>query len=199
MSSPSKLPPLMKALLDFLPILLFFGAYKFYGIYPATGVLMAATVAQMAILYAIDKKLSTMHKATLALILIFGTLTLVLQDERFIKWKPTVLYAAMAIALAVALWGFRKNFLKIMLGSQLNLPDPVWNRLTVAWMLYCLFMAAINGYVAAYWSTDAWANFKLWGYIFPVTFIIGQGFYVARHMQNDAAPANPDQPPGSAG
>ena len=187
----------MKALLDFLPILLFFGAYKFYGIYPATGVLMAATVAQMAILYAIDKKLSTMHKATLALILIFGTLTLVLQDERFIKWKPTVLYAAMAIALAVALWGFRKNFLKIMLGSQLNLPDPVWNRLTVAWMLYCLFMAAINGYVAAYWSTDAWANFKLWGYVIPVAFIIGQGFYVARHLEDE--PASDAPPSGGAG
>ena len=114
--------------------------------------------------------------------------------------KVAMLYAYLAtVVLAVALWGFRKNFLKIMLGSQLNLPDPVWNRLTVAWMLYCLFMAAINGYVAAYWTTDAWANFKLWGYIFPVTFIIGQGFYVARHMQNDAAPANPDQPPGSAG
>ena len=143
----------MKALLDFLPIVLFFGAYKLYGIYPATAVLMVATTAQMAIVYAIDKKLSAMHKATLALILIFGTLTLVLQDERFIKWKPTVLYTAMAVALAVALWGFRKNFLKIMLGSQLNLPDPVWNRLTVAWMLYCLFMAAINGYVAAYWTS----------------------------------------------
>ena len=191
----------MKALLDFLPIVLFFGAYKLYGIYPATAVLMVATTAQMAIVYAIDKKLSAMHKATLALILIFGTLTLVLQDERFIKWKPTVLYAAMALALAVALWVYRKNFLKIMLGSQLNLPDPVWNRLTVAWMLYCLFMAAINGYVAAFWTTDAWANFKLWGYIFPVAFIVGQGFYVARHMQDEpeAAAASDTPPPGGAG
>ncbi len=191
----------MKALLDFLPILLFFGAYKLWGIYPATGVLMAATAVQMAIIYAIDKKLSTMHKATLALILIFGALTLVLQDDRFIKWKPTVLYAAMALALAVALWVYRKNFLKIMLGSQLNLPDPVWNRLTVAWMLYCLFMAAINGYVAAFWTTDAWANFKLWGYVFPVAFIVGQGFYVARHMQDEPAAAAPasDNPPGGAG
>ena len=193
----------MKALLDFLPILLFFGAYKLWGIYPATAVLMAATAAQMAIVYAIDKKLSTMHKATLALILVFGTLTLVLQDERFIKWKPTVLYAAMALALAVALWGYRKNFLKIMLGSQLNLPDPVWNRLTVAWMLYCLFMAAINGYVAAFWTTDAWANFKLWGYVFPVAFIIGQGFYVARHLQDDPAPptstTDGGTPPGGQG
>ena len=178
----------MKLLLDFLPLVLFFGAYKMYGIYVGTAVLMAATVAQMAIIYAIDKKLTTMHKTTLALILIFGGLTLFLQDERFIKWKPTVLYTAMAVALAVALWVYRKNFLKMMLGSQLALPDPVWNRLTAAWVLYCLFMAAINGYVAAFFSTDAWANFKLWGYVFPLAFIVGQGLYVARHL-SDEAPA----------
>ena len=185
----------MKALLDFLPILLFFGAYKLQGIYVATGVLMAATVLQMAVVYAIDKKLTAMHKVTLALILVFGTLTLVLQDERFIKWKPTVLYTAMALALAVALWAFHKNFLRIMLGSQLSLPDPVWNRLTVAWIGYCLFMAALNGYVAAYYSTDAWANFKLWGYVFPIAFIIGQGLYVARHLKNEPGP---DTPPGES-
>lgn len=175
----------MKILLDFAPIALFFIAYKMGGIYVGTAVLMAATVAQMTIIYLIDKKLSTMHKATLALILIFGALTLFLQDERFIKWKPTVLYTAMAIALAVALWGFGKNFLKILLGSQLTLPEPVWGRLNTAWVVYCLFMAAINGYVAAFYSTDAWANFKLWGYAFPLIFIIGQGFYVARHMSDD--------------
>lgn len=183
----------MKALLDFLPILLFFGAYKLYGIYPATAVLMAATAAQMAIIYAIDRKLTAMHKATLALILVFGTLTLVLQDERFIKWKPTVLYAAMALALAVALWAYRKNFLKIMLGSQLSLPEPVWHRLTLAWVLYCLFMATLNGYVAAFWSTDAWADFKLWGYVFPVAFIVGQGIYVARHLSDEPAAGNPPE------
>ncbi|MBH1964613.1 MAG: septation protein A [Comamonadaceae bacterium] len=194
----------MKLLLDFAPIVLFFIAYKLEGIYVGTAVLMAATTLQMVIIYLMDKKLSTMHKATLALILIFGTLTLVLQDERFIKWKPTVLYTAMAIALAVALWGFGKNFLKIMLGSQLSLPEPVWVRLNTIWVLYCLFMAAINGYVAAFYSTDAWANFKLWGYAFPVLFIIGQGFYVARHMSEpvpestDKSPDDPTLPPGSA-
>ena len=178
----------MKILLDFLPILLFFGAYKMWGIYVATAVLMAATTVQMGIVYAMDKKLSTMHKVTLALILIFGTLTLVLQDDRFIKWKPTVLYAAMALALAVALWGFGKNVLKLMLGAQLNLPDAVWTRLNIAWVVYCLFMAAINGYVAAFYSTDAWANFKLWGYVFPLAFIIGQGIYVSRHLREDTQP-----------
>ena len=104
----------MKILIDFFPILLFFGAYKFYGIYVGTAVLMAATVVQMGLIYAIDRRLQTMHKVTLVLILLFGTLTLVLQDDRFIKWKPTVLYGAMSVALAVALWVMKKNFLLII-------------------------------------------------------------------------------------
>lgn len=172
----------MKLLLDFLPILLFFGAYKVYGIYVATGVLMAVTVLQMGYIYLTERRLQTMQKATLVLVLVFGTLTLVLQDERFIKWKPTVLYAAMAIGLAVAVWGLRKNFIKALLGSQLELPDPVWHRLNIAWIAYCAFMAAANGYVAALFSTEVWVDFKLWGYLFPLVFIVGQGLYIARHV-----------------
>ncbi len=175
----------MRFLIDFLPIVLFVGAYKLYDIYVATGVLMAATVVQMALIYAMDRKLTTMHKITLLLILVFGSLTLVLQNELFIKWKPTVLYMAMAIGLSIALWTAKKNFLKLMLGSQLDLPDPVWMRLNVVWIAYCLFMAVINGYVAAYFSTDAWVNFKLWGYVFPLAFIIGQGLYIAPHLKAD--------------
>ena len=173
----------MKIVIDFLPIVLFVGAYKLYDIYVATGVLMAATVVQMALIYTIDRKLTTMHKITLLLILVFGSLTLVLQNELFIKWKPTVLYLAMAIGLSIALWTAKKNFLKLMLGSQLELPDPVWMRLNVVWISYCLFMAVINGYVAAYFSTEAWVNFKLWGYVFPLAFIIGQGLYIAPHLK----------------
>ena len=173
----------MRFLIDFLPIVLFVGAYKLYDIYVATGVLMAATVAQMALIYFLDRKLTTMHKITLLLILVFGSLTLVLQNELFIKWKPTVLYMAMAIGLSIALWTAKKNFLKLMLGSQLDLPDPVWMRLNVIWIAYCLFMAVINGYVAAYFSTEAWVNFKLWGYVFPLAFIIGQGLYIAPHLK----------------
>jgi len=178
----------MKVLIDFFPILLFFGAYKFADIYTATATLMVATVVQMGLIYTLDKKLQTMHKITLLLVVIFGTLTLVLQDERFIKWKPTVLYGAMAIALAIALWGMRKNFLKLLLGSQLSLPDAVWLRLNWAWIVYCAFMAAINAYVAAYFSTDAWVNFKLWGYVFPLVFIVGQGLYIAPHLSEHDKP-----------
>jgi intracellular septation protein len=175
----------MRLLLDFLPILLFFGAYKLHDIYVATAVLMAATVVQTAIIYAIDRKIATMQKATLVMILAFGALTLYLHDERFIKWKPTVLYAAIAIGLAVAVWTFKKSFLKLMLGSQLELPDRVWMRLNVAWIAYCVFMALINAYVAVFFSTEAWVDFKLWGYVFPVAFLVGQGFYIAPHLKGD--------------
>ena len=177
----------MKLLIDFFPLLLFFGAYKLQDIYVATAVLMAATVLQMVLIYVIDRKLQTMHKITLLLILVFGSLTLVLQDERFIKWKPTVLYAAMGLALALALWIWRKNFLKILLGSQLELPEGVWLRLNLAWIVYAFFMAALNAYVAAFYSTEDWVNFKLWGYVFPLVFIIGQGVYIARHLKSDPA------------
>ena len=175
----------MKILIDFFPILLFFGAYKMFNIYTATGVLMAATVLQMGLIYAIDRKLQAMHKITLALILVFGTLTLVLQDDRFIKWKPTVLYAAMSLGLAIAVWGYRKNFLKMLLGSQLTLADAVWHKLNVAWIIYTAFMAAINSYVVLNFSTEAWVSFKLWGYVFPLVFLVGQGIFIAPHIQSD--------------
>ena len=181
----------MKTLIDFFPILLFFGAYKLYDIYVGTAVLMGATVLQMAIIYGMDRKLQMMHKITLVLILGFGALTLILHDDRFIKWKPTVLYAAMGIALAVAVWGMKKNFLKMLLGSQLELPDAVWHRLNIVWVVYALFMAAINAYVVVNYSTEAWVNFKLWGYVFPLAFIIGQGVYIAPHLtasKGDDAP-----------
>ena len=175
----------MRFLIDFFPILLFFGAYKLHDIYVGTAVLMAATLLQSVIIYAIDRRLQTMQKATLALVLLFGALTLGLHDERFIKWKPTVLYFGMALGLAAALWGWRKNVLQLLLGSQLRLPDAVWGRLTWAWIVYFLFMAASNAYVAAYYSTEAWMDFKLWGYVFPVVFIVGQGLYVARYLKDE--------------
>jgi intracellular septation protein len=175
----------MKTLIDFFPILLFFGAYKFYDIYVGTAVLMGATVLQMALIYGIDRRLQTMHKVTLVLVLGFGALTLALHDDRFIKWKPTVLYAAMGIALGFAVWILKKNFLKLMLGSQLELPEPVWQRLNLIWIAYAFFMAAINAYVVLNYSTEAWVNFKLWGYVFPLAFIIGQGLYIAPHLTGE--------------
>ncbi|MEN9905416.1 MAG: hypothetical protein RLZZ555_1981 [Pseudomonadota bacterium] len=175
----------MRILIDFFPILLFFGAYKLHDIYVGTAVLMAATLLQSGIIYAIDRRLQTMQKATLALVLVFGALTLGLHDERFIKWKPTVLYAGMALGLGAALWGWKKNVLQMLLGSQLRLPSAVWNRLTLAWVLYFIFMAGSNAFVAHFYSTETWMDFKLWGYAFPLLFIAGQGLYVAPYLKDE--------------
>ncbi len=175
----------MRFLIDFFPVPIFFAAFKLYDIYVGTAVLMAATLLQTAIIYSIDRKLQTMQKVVLVMVLVFGALTLALHDERFIKWKPTVLYGAMALVLAVGLWVWKKNFLQVMLSSQLKLPDAVWARLSLIWIGYFLFMSALNAYVAAYFSTEAWVNFKLWGYVFPLLFIVGQGLYIARHLKED--------------
>lgn len=173
----------MKQLLDFLPILLFFVAFKTYDIYVATGVIMVATAIQMAILYKLDGHLQTMHKVTLGLVLGFGALTLAFHDERFVKLKPTVLYAFMALALGFGLWVMKKSFLKSMMGKQLSLPDPVWQRLTLIWIGYAVFMATLNGYVAYALTTEQWVNFKIWGYAIPLVFLLVQGLYIAKHMQ----------------
>jgi intracellular septation protein len=184
----------MKTLLDFIPILLFFAAYKLHAwfgvskdeaMFFATPVLMAATVVQMAVIYYLDRKLSTLQKVTLGMILVFGGITLVLHDKRYIMWKPTVLYAGMSIALAVSVWVMRKDFLKTMLGSQLELPDSIWHKLNVAWVFYTAFMSISNAYVALYFSEEAWADFKIWGYVFPITFLIAQALFIAPHLKGD--------------
>ena len=172
----------MKIALDLFPILIFFAAYKYASIYEATAVLMAATVVQSLLMYRIDGKLATLQKVTLVLILVFGTLTLVLHDDRFIKFKPTLLYSGMALGLLVSQFVFKKNFLKTMLGSQVNLPDANWQTLSMAWIAYCVFMASLNAYVAHNFSTEDWVNFKIWGYVFPLIFIVGTGIYIAKNV-----------------
>ena len=173
----------MKLLIDFFPIILFFVAFKIWGIYVATGVAIAATVAQIAYLRLRQGKIEPMQWLSLGVIVVFGGATLLAQNETFIKWKPTVLYIAMALTLAVALWGMKKNLLHILLGGQLKLPDFVWNKLTIAWVGYCLFMAGINAVMVVFFSTEQWISFKLWGYVFPLAFLVGQGIYIARHLK----------------
>ena len=181
----------MKQILDFLPILLFFGAFKMYDIYVATGVIMVATTVQMLILYKLDGSLQTMHKVTWALVLGFGALTLGFHDERFVKIKPTVLYIFTGLALGIGLWILKKNFLKMMLGAQLKMADGIWRNLTLIWVTYSFFMAALNAYVALFYTTEQWVNFKLWGYAFPLVFLVAQGLYISRHLQSEELEVKP--------
>jgi intracellular septation protein len=116
----------MKFLFDIFPVVLFFIAFKLSDIYVATGVAIAATCLQVAWLWLRGRKVENMVWVSLAVIVVFGGATLLLQDETFIKWKPTVLYWLFAAVLTVAELGFRRNLIRAMMQAQMSLPDVVW-------------------------------------------------------------------------
>ena len=173
----------MKFLLDIFPVVLFFIAYKAFDIYVATAVAMAATVIQIAWVWLRHRKVDNMLWVSLAIIMVFGSATLLLQDETFIKWKPTVLYWLFTAVLAVAELGFGKNLIRSMMEQQVSLPAPVWKRLNFSWMGFFAGMGALNLYVASRYSTDTWVNFKLFGGIgLMLVFVVLQALLLARHI-----------------
>ncbi|MDO9315902.1 MAG: septation protein A [Burkholderiaceae bacterium] len=214
----------MKLLLDFLPIILFFGTYKYAQsntewaaafatehlgfivsggavgateapVLLSTVVVIIATFAQIAYLYARGRKVDTMLWVSLVLVVLLGGATIWFHNEEFIKWKPTVLYWAMALALWVGPALFGKNLLQKMMGDQVRLPEPVWARLNLAWVAFFFMMGVLNRYVAWRYSTDTWVNFKLFGSMgLMIVFMVAQGFYLSRHLEPDEAESNP--PPG---
>ena len=175
----------MKFLFDFLPVILFFVAFKLAGIYVATGVAIATSFAQVAWLKIRKKKIEPMVWASLAIFAVFGGATLLLQDETFIKWKPTVLYWLFGAALAGGA-ALGRNLIRMVLSEQVQLPDPVWARLNWSWVGFFAFMGALNLYVAYNFSTDLWVNFKLFGGMgLMILFVLLQAFFLARYMEEE--------------
>src|SRR5512139_232210 len=176
----------MQLLADYLPLILFFVAFKLKGIYVATAVAIAASVIQIA-WFAWRGKVSTVHWLSLVIIVVFGGATLLLQDETFIKWKPTVLYGLFGATLAIGRLAFRRNLLTHLM-QGIALPGPVWTRLTWAWVAFFAFMGVANWYVAFHYSTDTWVNFKVWGGIgLFLAFALAQGMLLARHVREEAS------------
>ncbi len=174
----------MKILYDLLPIVLFFVAFKMAGIYVATAVAIVASVVQIAWLKLSGKRVEGMQWAGLIIILVFGGMTLVLQDESFIKLKPTILYACFAIALLVAKVFMKRNLINAMMGKQLQLPGAVWERLNWAWIGFFVFMAVLNLFVANNFPTETWVNFKLFGAMgLTILFVIAQAVYLSKHVK----------------
>ncbi len=173
----------MKLLVDFFPIILFFVAFKFAGIYVATATAIAATFAQIGWLKLRRRKVDTMMWVSLAIIVVFGGATLVLHDETFIKWKPTVLYWLFGAALALARLLWRKNLIRTMLGEQVTLPETAWRQLNWSWIGFFATMGALNLYVAYNFSTDQWVNFKLFGGLgLMLVFVVLQALLMAKHV-----------------
>jgi intracellular septation protein len=174
----------MKFLFDLFPVLLFFVAFKLAGIYVATGVAIAASLLQVAWLKLRRQRVEPMLWASLAIIVVFGGATLVLQDETFIKWKPTVLYWLFGMVLAGAALVFRRNLIRSMLSEQVKLPEPMWARLNWSWVGFFAFMGAANLYVAYHYPTDLWVNFKLFGGMgLMLLFVVVQALFLARYME----------------
>jgi intracellular septation protein len=175
----------MKFLFDLAPVLAFFIAFKLADIYVATAVAIVTTFVQVAWLKLRGKRVDAMLWASLAIIVVFGGATLALQDETFIKWKPTVLYWLLGAVLGGAAVLFRRNLVRAMLSEQVRLPDPVWNRLNWSWVGFFAFMGALNLYVAYNFSTDLWVNFKLFGGMgLMLVFVVAQAFVLARHVED---------------
>ena len=203
----------MKLLFDLLPVILFFVTYKVAGSFPqqsiamagaalgwmvgdgtvpdgqapillATAVAIIASVLQVGWLLLRGKRVDPMLWVSLAVIVVFGGATIWFHDETFIKWKPSILYWLFGSALLLGHLIWKRNLLKSLLGTQLDVPGPVWGRLLWAWVAFFGVMGVVNLVVAYSVSTDTWVNFKLFG-LFGLTlvFTLGIGIYLARHMK----------------
>lgn len=202
----------MKLLFDLFPVILFFLVFKLAGANPeaaqafgsdylsalvsggefsiaqapillATAVAIVATFAQIGWLILRQRKVDNMLWVSLAIIVIFGGATIYFHDEHFIKIKPTVLYWCFSLALLVSPLLLKKNLMKSMMGSQLNLPEPVWSRLNLAWGLFFATMGLVNLYVAFNFPLNFWVNFKLFGFLgLMIVFVILQSVYLSRYL-----------------
>ena len=176
----------MKFLFDLFPVILFFAAFKLGDIFIATGVAIIATFAQIGWVWLRHRKVDTMLWVSLGVITVFGGMTLIFHDETFIKWKPTVLYWALAAGLAGSTLFFRKNLIRALLSEQIEAPEFVWNRLNWSWIGFFVFMGLANLAIAFAFnlSTETWVNFKMFGGIgLMLLFAVIQGLMLSKYIE----------------
>lgn len=197
----------MQLLQDFFPLLVFFGVFRWKDIYWATGALIVAVVLQTALQYARTRKVSPMGLVSLALVVVFGGLTIALRDERFVQWKVTGVNGLFSAAfLATQVWG-EQPLVQRVLGAQLRMERPRWYQLNRMWGLFFAFLAALNVVVMNVVDLDTWVKFKTFGLIgLTVVFVVGQGVWLSSRAESvedekpaDEEPAEPakveSQPP----
>jgi intracellular septation protein len=174
----------MKFLFDLFPVILFFLAYHVSGIFVATAIAIAATVAQITWVRLRHGSVDTMLWVSLGIIAMFGGATLYLQDETFIKWKPTVLYWLFGVTLLVSATVFKKNLIRALMKEQIELPEPVWGRLNASWIGFFALMGCANLFVAFNYSTDTWVNFKLFGSMgLMAAFVVAQSLMLSKYIE----------------
>ena len=173
---------LRRLALDLGPLVVFFAAFQFFGIFTATAVFMVTILASLGIGYAMERRLSPIAIVTAVLVLVFGGLTLYLKNDTFIKMKPTAIYVMIAALLLGGL-AFNRLFIKYVLAFEFKLPDAAWRNLTLRWVFFFLALAVLNEIVWRNFSTAQWVTFKVW-IIFPLGLIFGalQAPFLTRHM-----------------
>ncbi len=177
----------MSFLLELIPVILFFVAYKLAGIYVATGVAIATSLLQISWRLVHKQKVDAMMWVTLALVTVFGGATLISHNDTFIKWKVSVLYWAYALALIISESLLGKNLLKMLLGKQMALPAQIWRNLNRSWAAFFGLVGVLNIYIAYHFTTDQWVNFKLFGTTgLMVVFIVLQGILIGRYVEDES-------------
>src|SRR5258708_499512 len=194
MTSKPQLNPILKLVLDLGPLLVFFVANSRFGIFAATGAFMAAIVIALGVAYALTRHLPLMPLVTAVVVLVFGTLTLVLHDELFIKVKPTIIYALFGGVLLGGL-AFGKSLLGMVFDSVFHLTEEGWRKLTLRWGLFFLLLAVVNEIVWRTQTTDVWVSFKVFGVV-PLTFLFAALQY--RLLTKYAAPEGARTEPAQA-
>ena len=180
-----------KLLLDFFPVLLFFVVFKYHddpteGIIAATAVAIVASIIQVAYTRLRHGRVENMHLITLALIVVLGGATIVFRDEMFIKWKPSIVNWLFGAAFLVSEFIGSKNLVRRMMDKAVTLPDAIWFRLNMAWVVFFVAVGFVNVWVVYNFDTDTWVNFKLFGLLgLTVLFVIGQSIYMMRHIKED--------------
>lgn len=176
----------MKLLFDLFPVILFFIVFKLAGVFAATAAAIAATFVQVAWVKYHHGKVDTMLWVSLGIITVFGGATLLLHDETFIKWKPTILYWFFSATLLFSSIFLKKNLMRVLLHEKMTLPDFVWHRLNLAWSSFFAALGIINLYVAYNFSTEIWVNFKLFGATgIMLVFILAQAAMLAKYVEED--------------
>ena len=181
----------MQLLLDFLPLIAFFIAFKLAGIYVATGVAIAAGIVQIVITRLRGQKVKPVQWIALGFILFFGGLTILLHDEYYIKLKWTLFYGLMGVLILGAA-ALGKNPLRSLLGNDIELPPAAWRKLTLAWGLFFLLLSGLNQYFAHVLSLDAWVNVKMFGgTALTLVFVLIQAVWIATLLPKEEKPHTP--------
>lgn len=177
----------MNIFFDLFPLLLFFLAYKFMGIYAATAVAIVASLIQVIYTRLKHKKFELIQVVTCVMILVFGSMTLILHNPVFIKWKPTMINWILALIFIGAQIFYKQPLLQHLLKNKVTADVKVWNALNAMWIGFFILVGGLNLFVAYTFDTDTWVNFKVFGMLgLTLVFGIIQAMYLSKHAHINA-------------